>query len=214
MSPFLKGETMKTLIKNGKIITSVNEYIADIYIEDGIIKEIGKDLSNTVDEIVDATGKYIFPGGVDEHVHYGSFGSKLFNTTDAAAVGGTTTIVDFAPQDKDVPLIEAIKKQASKAENQACVDYAFHGIIMDPKDSVFEEIPKLPEIGVASLKLFMAYKGTSFYSDDESILKAMNIAKKHGITMMVHAENADIINVLQKKYLEENCTDPVYHYLL
>ncbi len=212
MSPFLKGETMKTLIKNGKIITSVNEYIADIYIEDGIIKEIGKDLSNTVDEIVDATGKYIFPGGVDEHVHYGSFGSKLFNTTDAAAVGGTTTIVDFAPQDKDVPLIEAIKKQASKAENQACVDYAFHGIIMDPKDSVFEEIPKLPEIGVASLKLFMAYKGTSFYSDDESILKAMNIAKKHGITMMVHAENADIINVLQKKYLEEGCTDPVYHY--
>lgn len=99
-------------------------------------------------------------------------------------------------------------------ENQACVDYAFHGIIMDPKDSVFEEIPKLPEICVASLKLFMAYKGTSFYSDDESILKAMNIAKKHGITMMVHAENADIINILQKKYLEENCTDPVYHYLL
>lgn len=203
---------MKKLIKNGTIVTSTNEYIADIYIEDGIIKEIGKDLDIKADEIIDAEGKLIFPGGVDEHVHYGSFGARLFETTDAAAVGGTTTIVDFAPQDKDVSLIDSIKRQAAKAENIACVDYAFHGIIMDPKDSVFEEIPQLSEIGVASLKLFMAYKGTNFYSDDESILKAMMIAKKHGITMMVHAENADIISVLQKKYLEEGCTDPIYHY--
>ena len=111
---------------------------------------------------------------------------------DAAAVGGTTTIMDFAPQDKDVPLLEAIRRQAAKAENVACVDYGFHGIIMDPKDSVFDEIERLPEVGVSSLKLFMAYKGTSFYSDDESILKAMMLAKKAGITMMVHAENADM----------------------
>lgn len=203
---------MRTLIKNGTIVTSVNEYSADIYIENGIIKEIGSQLVKEAEEIIDASGKYIFPGGVDEHVHYGSFGGRLFETTDAAAVGGTTTIVDFAPQDKGVPLIDAILKQAAKAEGTASVDYAFHGIIMDPKESVFEEIPKLPEIGVSSLKLFMAYKGTDFYSDDESILKAMMIAKNHGITMMVHAENADIINVLQKKYLEEGHTEPVYHY--
>ena len=203
---------MKKIIKNGTIVTSVREYKADILIEDGIISEIGEQLNMDCDEIIDATGKLVFPGGVDEHVHYGSFGGKLFETTDAAAVGGTTTIVDFAPQEKDVPLIDAIKKQASKAENTACVDYAFHGIIMDPKESVFEEIPKLPETGVGTLKLFMAYKGTSFYSDDSSILKAMMIAKEHGVTMMVHAENADIIDALQKAYLAAGCTDPVYHY--
>lgn len=203
---------MRTLIKNGRIVTSVNEYDADILIEDEKIIKIGKNLCCEAADIVDAKGKLVFPGGVDEHVHYGSFGGRLFETTDAAAVGGTTTIVDFAPQDKGVGLIDAIKKQASKAENTASVDYAFHGIIMDPKDSVFEEIPGLPDIGVASLKLFMAYKGTDFYSDDESILKAMMIAKEHGVTMMVHAENADIINVMVKKYKDEGQTEPVYHY--
>lgn len=203
---------MKTLIKNGRIVTSVNEYNADILIDGEQIQEIGSKLCCDADQVLDAAGKLIFPGGVDEHVHYGSFGGRLFETTDAAAVGGTTTIVDFAPQEKGVPLIDAIKKQASKAEDTASVDYAFHGIIMDPKESVFEEIKQLPEIGVSSLKLFMAYKGTDFYSDDESILKAMMIAKEYGITMMVHAENADIINVLQKKYLDEGCTSPVYHY--
>lgn len=203
---------MKTLIKNGIIVTSVNEYEADILIEDEIIAEIGKSIRAEADQVVDAKGKLIFPGGVDEHVHYGSFGGLLFDTADAAAVGGTTTIVDFAPQEKGVPLIEAIKKQAARAAGSSSVDYAFHGIIMDPKESVFQEIPKLSEVGVASLKLFMAYKGTDFYSDDESILKAMMIAKEHGITMMVHAENADIISVLQKKYLDSGHTEPVYHY--
>lgn len=203
---------MRTLIKNGTIVTSVNEFEANILIEDGIIREMGKGIEAEADEVVDASGRLIFPGGVDEHVHYGSFGGRLFETTDAAAVGGTTTIVDFAPQEKGVPLIDAIKRQAAKAEGTASVDFAFHGIIMDPRDSVFEEIPLLPQIGVSTLKLFMAYKGTDFYADDESILRAMMIAKDHGVTMMVHAENADIINVLQKKYLDEGCTDPVYHY--
>ncbi|EEG72780.1 dihydropyrimidinase [[Clostridium] hylemonae DSM 15053] len=211
--PFLEKEgTMRTLIRNGTVVTSVNEYEADIYIEDGIIKEIGKNISRDAEEIIHAEGKLIFPGGVDEHVHYGSFGGRLFETTDAAAAGGTTTIVDFAPQEKGVPLIDAIKKQAAKAQGTACVDFAFHGIIMDPKESVFEEIAQLPEVGVSTLKLFMAYKGTDFYSDDESILKAMMKARECGVTMMVHAENADIINVLQKKYLAEGHTEPVYHY--
>lgn len=203
---------MRTLIKNGRIVTAENEYDADILLDGGVIKEIGVNLDVSADNVEDACGKLIFPGGVDEHVHYGSFGGRLFETTDAAAVGGTTTIVDFAPQEKDVPLIEAIKRQAAKAQGTASVDFAFHGIIMDPKKSVFEEIPQLPKIGVSSLKLFMAYKGTSFYSDDESILRAMMIAKDHGITMMVHAENADMISVLTEKYLSEGKTDPVWHY--
>ncbi|MEG0903836.1 MAG: dihydropyrimidinase [Lachnospiraceae bacterium] len=203
---------MKTLIKNGKIISEVNEYNADILIEDDTITKIGSNLADQADNVIDASGKLIFPGGVDEHVHYGSFGSLLFETTDAAAVGGTTTIVDFAPQDKDVSLIDAIKQQAARANGNACVDYAFHSIIMDPKPSVFEEIKKLPEVGVGTLKLFMAYKGSNFYCDDTAILTAMKEAKKYGITMMVHAENPDMIQVLQDQYLAEGKTDPVYHY--
>ncbi len=96
------------------------------------------------DRIVDATGRYILPGGVDEHVHYGSFGGRLFETAEAAAVGGTTTIVDFAPQEKDVPLLDAIRRQAAKAEHISSVDFAFHAVIMDPKESVFEEVRHLP----------------------------------------------------------------------
>ncbi|MGF7012469.1 dihydropyrimidinase [Lachnospiraceae bacterium PF1-22] len=203
---------MKLIIKNGTIVTSVNEYKADILVEDGIIKEIADRISCDADEVIDAQGKLVFPGGVDEHVHYGSFGALLFDTSDAAAVGGTTTIVDFAPQEEGVSLIDAIKRQEERARGQASVDYAFHSVIMDPKESVFEEIAKLPEVGVTAVKLFMAYKGTSFYSTDESILKAMMIAKEHGITSMVHAENADIITILQKKYKDAGHTEPVYHY--
>ncbi|WP_418565363.1 dihydropyrimidinase [Pyramidobacter piscolens] len=203
---------MSLLIKNGTILSTTGEYVADIYVENDVISLIGKDLNVKADEVVDAAGKYVFPGGVDEHVHYGSFGGLLFDTADAAAVGGTTTIADFAPQDAGVPLIEAIERQAAKAKGTCSVDYAFHSIIMDPKDSVFEEIRKLPEIGVATLKLFMAYKGSPFYCDDKAIFKAMQIARDYGVTMLVHAENGDIINVLQKQLVAAGKTDPVYHY--
>ena len=150
---------MSLLIKNGTIVTASNEFVGDVYVKGEKIEAIGIDLNMPADQVIDATGKYVFPGGVDEHVHYGSFGALLFETSHAAGVGGTTTIVDFAPQDQGVPLLEAIRIQASKANNVASVDYAFHGIIMDPKDSVFDEIEHLPEVGVSSLKLFMAYKG-------------------------------------------------------
>lgn len=203
---------MSLLIKNGTILSTTSEYIADIYVENDKISMIGRNLDVKADEVVDASGKYVFPGGVDEHVHYGSFGGLLFDTADAAAVGGTTTIVDFAPQDVGVPLIEAVERQAAKAEGKCSVDYGFHVIIMDPKDSVFEEIRKLPEIGVATMKLFMAYKGSPFYCDDEAIFKAMQIARGCGVTSMVHAENGDIINVLQKQLVAEGKTDPIYHY--
>ncbi|MEF9940881.1 MAG: dihydropyrimidinase [Lachnospiraceae bacterium] len=203
---------MNTLIKNGTIISEASEYEADILMEDSVIKKIGENLTDAADTVIDAKGKLIFPGGVDEHVHYGSFGSLLFETTDAAAVGGTTTIVDFAPQDKGVSLIESIHRQEEKASGAACVDFAFHSIMMDPKPSVFEEIKELPAAGVGTLKLFMAYKGSDFYCDDTAILTAMQEAKKYGITMMVHAENPDMIQVLQDKYLAEGKTEPVYHY--
>ena len=203
---------MSLLIKNGTIVSAVDEYKADIYVKDGKIEAIGRDLSFKAERVVDASDKLIFPGGVDEHVHYGSFGALLFDTAHAAAVGGTTTIVDFAPQDKDVSLLDAVRKQAAKADGNSSVDYAFHVMLMDPKDSVFEEIPRLPEVGVSAVKQFMAYKGTPFYSSDESIVRAMMLAKTAGITFMVHAESTDIISMLSKYYMDQGKIDPVYHY--
>ena len=203
---------MSLLIKNGTILTAASEFTGDIYIEGEIIRQIGTNLSVNASQTIDASGKYVMPGGVDEHVHYGSFGGRLFETAEAAAAGGTTTIVDFAPQEKDVPLLDAIRRQAAKAEHTSSVDFAFHAVIMDPKESVFEEVRHLPEVGVATLKLFMAYKGTAFYCDDEAILSAMMNAKDAGVTMMVHAENADIITILTRYYLSQGKTAPVYHY--
>ena len=159
---------MSLLIKNGTILTAASEFTGDIYIEGETIRQIGTNLSVNASRTIDASGKYVMPGGVDEHVHYGSFGGRLFETAEAAAAGGTTTIVDFAPQEKDVPLLDAIRRQAAKAEHTSSVDFAFHAVIMDPKESVFEEVRHLPEVGVATLKLFMAYKGTAFYCDDEA----------------------------------------------
>ena len=158
---------MSLLIKNGTILTAASEFTGDIYIEGETIRQIGTNLSVNASQTIDASGKYVMPGGVDEHVHYGSFGGRLFETAEAAAAGGTTTIVDFAPQEKGVPLLDAIRRQAAKAEHTSSVDFAFHAVIMDPKESVFEEVRHLPEVGVATLKLFMAYKGSHTECHDE-----------------------------------------------
>lgn len=203
---------MSLLIKNGTILTASGQFQGDIYVEGETIREIGLNIARQADEVIDATGKLVMPGGVDEHVHYGSFGGLLFDTAGAAAVGGTTTIVDFAPQERGVPLLDAIRRQAAKAQDVCPVDFAFHAVIMDPKESVFEEVRHLPEIGVATLKLFMAYKGTDFYCDDDAILQAMLSAREAGVTMMVHAENADIISMLTQHYIDKGKTSPVYHY--
>ncbi|WP_138203559.1 amidohydrolase family protein [Haloimpatiens lingqiaonensis] len=203
---------MSTLIKNGTIISAVNEYKADILIEGEKIVAIGTGLDERADEIIDAAGKYVFPGGVDEHVHYGSFGSLTFETSNAAVVGGTTTIVDFAPQPKGLSIKEAVKVHNEElAEGVSAADYSFHCVVMDPTEKIFEEIPTLPEAGISTLKFFMAYKGTPFMVDDSTIFKALEVAKKYGVTIMVHAENGEIVDALQRKLVAEGKTDPKYH---
>lgn len=203
---------MKKLIKNGIILTSKGQYKADILIKGEKIEAIGKDLKIEVDEIIDAKGKYIFPGGVDEHVHYGSFNSLKFDTTAAAAVGGTTTVVDFAPQPKGLTIIESVNKHnKEEAENISMVDYSLHGMVMDPTEELIDEIKELPKHGIGSLKFFMAYKGTPFKVEDDIIFKSLQEAKNHGVTVMVHAENADVIDTLQKQLVAQGKTDPFYH---
>ena len=207
---------MSLLIKNGVIVTAMEEFKGDILVEDGKIVAIGESLNQTADETIDAKGMYVLPGGVDQHVHF-SFefnGSKVrgFETSNAAAVGGTTTVIEFVNQLKGKGLIDTIDDyRKENAEGIAMVDYSFHGVITDSSTGVFDEIPKLPEAGYPTVKLFMAYKGMFFHCDDDVIAKSMQMARDAGVTIMVHAENADLIDVLQKDCLSKGQTEPYYH---
>lgn len=207
---------MSILIKNGVIVTSMEEYKGDILIDDGKIVAIGEAIYEKADKVIDAQGMYVLPGGVDQHVHF-SFefnGSKVrgFETSNAAAVGGTTTVIEFVNQIKGKGLIDTIDDyRKENAENIAMVDYSFHGVITDPSTGVYDEIEKLPEAGYPTVKLFMAYKGMFFHCDDDVIAKSMQKARDVGVTIMVHAENADLIDVLQKECIENGNVEPYYH---
>lgn len=207
---------MKTLIKNGQIITSESEYTGDILVEDEKITLVGQNINIPADLVIDAKGKYVFPGGVDQHVHY-SFvykGSAVrgFETTAAAALGGTTTVIEFVNQVQGKGLIESVKEfEASSVEGISHVDWGFHVVITDPRSEIFDEIAKLPEAGISTVKLFMAYKGMSFHADDEAIIRALIAGKKAGVTVMVHAENGDIIDYETKRLISEGKVEPKYH---
>jgi len=207
---------MKTLIKNGIVVTADDEFKADVLMDGEKISCIGKDIQVQADKVIDAEGKYVLPGGVDQHVHF-SFtykGSKVrgFETSHAAAVGGTTTVVEFVNQVQGKGLVESIEDyRKTDVDGIAMVDYAFHIIMTDPRDEVIEEMPKLVEAGYTTMKLFMAYKGMFFHAGDDAILKALMKGKEAGITIMVHAENAEMIDVLSKQLIAEGKTEPYYH---
>ena len=158
---------MRTLITNGTVVTAVSTYAADILVDGGRIAQIGHDLAVESAEVIDASGKYVFPGGIDVHTHLDTPWGTQYRTVDdwrtgtvGAACGGTTTLVDFALQSKGQSLREAIDGWHAKAEGNAVIDYGFHAMIMDLTDSVRAEIPRLIDAeGIPSFKVFMAYKG-------------------------------------------------------
>ena len=208
----------KTLIKNGTIVTTSNEYVGDILIEDGKIAMTGANLAVDADTVVDATGKYILPGGIDQHVHFSftfkGICTRGFETSNAAVAGGTTTVIEFVNQKQGQGLIESIENyRREKADGISMADYAFHIVMTDPRPEVIDEIPSLVEAGYPTMKMFMAYKGQFFHADDETILKALMMAKKCGITVMVHAENADAVDVLEKMNVAAGHTEPYGHVL-
>lgn len=207
---------MRTLIKNGTIVTAIDEFVGDVLVEGEKIVAVGEQLDASADEEVDAKGKYVLPGGVDQHVHY-SFefkGERVrgFETSNAAVAGGTTTVVEFVNQEQGKGMADTIFEMDKKeVAYQAMADYSYHAVVCDPVDSTFEEIADLPSRGISTVKLFMAYKGMPFHSDDEALYKALIAAKEAGVTVMVHCENADVIDYLQKKLISEGKTDPYYH---
>jgi dihydropyrimidinase len=212
---------MQTLIRNGHIVTAVDSYVADILIEGETVVLIGQDLADivgSVDKTIDAAGKLVIPGGVDPHTHLdlpfgGTSSSDDFETgTRAAAVGGTTTIIDFAVQYKGQALNEALDVWFAKAEGKATTDYGFHLIVTDLPDERLPELKAMINQGVTSFKLFMAYPGV-FLVDDGTIFKAMSVVGESGGLICMHAENGVVIDVLVKRALAEGRTAPKYHAL-
>ncbi|PYS46776.1 MAG: dihydropyrimidinase [Acidobacteria bacterium] len=209
---------MKTLIRNGRIVTATDDYRADVLIEDETISTIGAKLDMEADRVIDANGKLVIPGGIDPHTHMelpfgGTQASDDFHTgTVAAAHGGTTTIIDFAVQYKGQSLIEAVDNWHKKAEGKTVVDYGFHLITTELEDNQIEEMHTLMDEGITSFKLFMAYPGV-FLVDDATIFRAMSAAGERGGLICMHAENGIVINEIIKRALAQGRTAPKYHAL-
>ncbi len=210
---------MSLLIKNGRIITVSEDQLGDIYIEGERIKAIGKDLPVTAAETIDATGKYVFPGGIDPHVHLdmpfmGTFSSDNYETgTRAALFGGTTMVIDFILQKQGFALQAALDEWRSRAHGNAVGDYSFHMAVTDFNENTRKEIQHfVEEEGITSFKTFMAYKG-ALMIDDRQMIGLMEEVKAQGGMVTVHATNGDMIDYLIAKNRAAGNLAPFYHYL-
>lgn len=208
---------MDTVIRNGTIVTASETYEADLGIEGGKIRVVGKGLEG--DEIIDAGGHYVFPGGVDIHTHLelpvrGTISSDDFVTgTIAAACGGTTTIIDFADQERGHSLHEALEARLERAEGRAVIDFGLHVSIIDATEEVLEkEMAELVDAGITSFKLYLAYPGR-YMIDDRSFFRVLLKARELGALALVHAENGHVVDYLTNEYLSEGKTSPVWHAL-
>ncbi|MGF1652715.1 MAG: dihydropyrimidinase [Actinomycetales bacterium] len=211
----------RTLISGGSVVSTTGVSPADVLVDGETIAAVlapgtAAALGITVDEFVDATGKYVVPGGIDVHTHMelpfgGTFASDTFETgTRAAAHGGTTTIIDFAVQRTGENVRDCLDQWFAKAEGQCAIDYAFHMILGGIDDAALKEMDTLVAEGITSFKLFMAYPGV-FYSDDGQVLRAMQKAADNGAMICMHAENGIAIDVLAEQAAARGHTSPVNH---
>ncbi len=210
---------MSILIKNGRIVTAESDYIADIFIKGEKINAIGKDLSVKAKRTIDASGKLVFPGGIDPHVHLdmpfmGTFSSDDYeNGTRAAMHGGTTMVIDFILQTQGKTLRSALKTWQKKSQGKAIGDYSYHMAVTDFNDKVAKEVVKMiKEEGITSFKTFMAYKG-ALMIDDGQMVQLMKVVRENGGLVTVHATNGDMIDSLIAKNKAKGNLTPLYHYL-
>ncbi len=208
-----------TLIQNGTVVNAESTVKADLLIDGATIKEIRAGIPvSAADKVVDATGLLLLPGGIDAHTHLdmpfgGTTSADDFLTgTRAAAIGGTTAIVDFAIQARGTKMRTALDTWWKKAEGKACIDYGLHMIVTDLPDAGLEDMDEMVREGVASFKLFMAYPGVLMV-DDATIFKALRQTAKNGALICMHAENGSVIDVIVRQALAEGKTAPIYHAL-
>ena len=206
---------MSIILKSGTLITASETFQADILIEGEKIVTIGETIDAPGAQTIDADGKLITPGGIDPHVH---LDLPMFDTVSsddhytghkAAAFGGTTTVMDFVPQDCDT-LRESVDVWHEKADPKAAIDFGFHMNITRLDQQVEDEIPQLLDMGINTLKVFMAYNGRLRLQDGE-IFQVLRIAKENGMLTMLHAENGDVIDILTAEALEAGHTSPEWH---
>jgi|SRR5579871_4056234 len=210
---------MSILIKGGRVITATDDYVGDVFVDGETVTTIGRELEVTADRVIDATGKYVLPGCIDPHTHLDMpFGGTV--TIDdfesghtSAAFGGTTCHVDFCIQGAGQTFAEALDTWHRKADGNALIDYGFHIAVTDLlSGGTLEELASLPEQGITSYKLFMAYKNV-LQVDDLTLFQAMQVAAGSGALVMVHAENGDAIDVLVREALARGETAPIHHAL-
>jgi dihydropyrimidinase len=209
---------MKILISNGIIVTSTDNYISDILVSDGTINRIESRIStNYFDRIIDAKGYYIFPGGIDPHVHMhlptpAGFSADDFLTGSRAALyGGTTTLLDFVTPQKGQSLIHALRQRMKEAEN-SMTDFSFHVSPVEWRVSTVQEINDCVREGITSFKVYMAYLD-SIGLNNIDLFNVMNTVAKAGGTVTVHCESGDEIDMLRNKYFDEHHIEPKYHML-
>jgi dihydropyrimidinase len=208
---------MSILIKGGTVVAATGAYAADVLVEGETIATVAAPgVLDSAGEVIDATGKYVLPGGIDVHTHMempfgGTSSADTFETgTIAAAFGGTTTIVDFAVQAKGTSLLATLDTWHDKADGNCAIDYGFHMIVSDVNDTTLKEMDACIANGVTSFKMFMAYPGV-FYATDGEILLAMQQAARNGSTIMMHAENGIAIDQLVAQALGRGDTSPLHH---
>lgn len=209
---------MSVLIKGGRIITAADDYVGDVLVEAGVVSQIGRTLEATADEIIDAAGKYVFPGMIDPHTHFetpsfGTVGCDDFTDgTISAAFGGNTCVVHFAQQERGEGIVAALSRwHGLLRDHPPVVDVGFHMILKDlgvPR--AIDELAELPGRGIPSFKLFMAYKGEMMV-DDETLFQVMQVAARTGALVMVHAENGGAIEVLRQEAVARGELTPEYH---
>ena len=204
---------MLLLIKNGRIITATDDYVADVFIDGETVSAIGHNLPMKADRTIDASGKLVIPGAIDPHVHMelpfgGTSSSDNFETgTRAAAWGGTTTIIDFAIQYHGKTFAQTLDDWHAKAEGKCAIDYGFHLAITEYEPRHAPEFAKVIDSGVTTFKLFLAYPGV-FMVDDGTMFRVMQSAGQAGGLTLVHAENGSAISELIKTLIAAGKVEP------
>ncbi len=208
---------MATLIRNGRIITATDDYVADIYCEGESITRIGRDLEAPAGtQVIDAAGKYVFPGFIDPHVHIylpfmGTYAKDDYaSASKAALVGGTTSIIEMICPSKADDLYESFELWCGKAAGKSACDYTFHMGVSRFDDRCADQLRKIVGSGIASFKVFLAYKG-AFAVDDGELYQTLQLAKALGVIVTAHCENAELVSQLQASLIAEGKTGPQWH---